>query len=91
MKFFTKIKDKIVRSVAKVWVISYFDGYKKELSRVFLAVQMILLAIIATFPDLAVTYGIDNLESQWLLLAAWLGLEFGIEDEEIKRKRGIEY
>jgi len=91
MKFFTKIKDKIVRSVAKVWVISYFDGYKKELGRVFLAVQMILLAIIATFPDLAVTYGIDNLESQWLLLAAWLGLEFGIEDEEIKRKRGIEY
>lgn len=86
----TQIKNSIIRRIARAYILRLIDGKKKEIGRIFLGVQMIIFAVVKLWPDTEAAQVLSAFLNETLILIAWLGLELGIEDEEIKRKEGIE-
>jgi hypothetical protein len=81
-------KDMLIRRFARSWLLKKVDGKKKEIGRVCLGVQMVIIALGNLFPESALIAEVYSWTNEGLLILAWLGLEFGIEDEEIKRRLG---
>ena len=81
-------KDKVIRYIATLVVLSAFEGKKKEIMRILQGVNLIVLGVAGLKPEWA-----PLLYQNWdwlLALAGHVGLEFAIEDEEIKIKQGID-
>lgn len=87
---FTQIKNSIIRRIARAYILRLIDGKKKEIGRILLGVQMIIFAVVKLWPDTEAAQMLSAFLSETFMVIAWLGLELGIEDEEIKRKEGIE-
>lgn len=88
MLMITRFKDSIIRRLARTWLLKKIDGHKKEIGRILLGVQMIVFSIVALFPDSAIALELEVFVNEIFIIVAWLGLEFGIQDEEIKIKEG---
>lgn len=91
---FTAIKDWLIRKVAQTYAIRILDGRKKEIMRIVQGLLMVLGGVSALLPDSElgqlVATNLDQASTWILVILGHLGLEFAIEDEEIKRKQGIE-
>jgi hypothetical protein len=79
-----QLKNSIIRRVARSYLLKHIDGYKKEIGRILLGCQMIVLALAQIFPDGAIAQELAGYVNEVFLIVAWLGLEFGIQDEEAK-------
>lgn len=91
------ILDKLVRRIAKSYLLKYIDGYKTTIFSVVQAVNSILVALYMACPALPAFKGmeacavVDVLNGQWLALSVilgQLGLQFGIIDAKAKVKQG---
>lgn len=84
----TRLKNSLIRRLAKSWLLKRIDGKKKEIGRILLGAQMVILAVVQVWPDSQAGQYLASFLHEALIVAAWLGLEFGIQDEEAKRVQG---
>lgn len=88
MSWLTGLKDKAVRFVSNLVILSIFDGKKKEIMRILQGLNMVVIGLSGLNPDWA-----PALYENWawlLALGGHIGLEFAIEDEEVKIKKGLD-
>jgi len=88
MKFLIGLKDKAIRFLSNLVILSAFDGKKKEIMRILQGINLVVLGLAGLNPEWATA--LDE-HWRWLLaLGGHIGLEFAIEDEEVKIKKGLD-